>query len=349
MAGVRDYGYLNARIRARRSLLLGRDAILRLAGLPDTGLGLAELAGTPYAPEVGGLASDCSPLEIDLAVQAHLRRTFGSLRTWARGGASAAVDMVLSKGDVTDLKTVFRGKWGGRSAPEILGALNGFGSLPARAWEELAAQPDVRACISTLGRWRPEWAEALEEVARMPMSGVADLEERLDVVYHRDLLGGREITSRSDREVLALFARGLIDLSNLRALVRLDGSAVDRDQARRSYLPGGRVSLDEFAALWEGRDRGDLLPRMKSRRVAEIAREVYLRLSTKGRTSAERVIDLEERHLAHGLYLSPPLGIGPVVGWVWEKLWEAQLVRLILRGKREGLAPELVAEEVLVG
>lgn len=347
MTEARTYAYINGRIRAQKTSLLSRETLLRLAALPDTAAVVSELALTSYAPEVQALGPAPSGPQLDRAVGVHLRRTLGTLRAWAAGGQAPELAAVLSRGDIEDLKTVVRGKANDCSETAIRAALCGLGNLPVDAWEGMILQPDVEGCLSVLQRWRPGWADALAVEWFEGSARSIGLEEVLDRIYYRELLRGRSAAPWSSGRILTRFARKLIDLANLRTLVRAHGHPPARIDAGPLFLQGGSVRLKSFSELLEHGFEDEVVLLLPVGRLRELALEAAARLRADGRASAERHIDREEVRLARELYRGPALSIAPTLAWIWEKLHEGQMVRLLLRGKCDRVPAELFAAEVL--
>ena len=113
-----DFGYLNARLRVRRSQLLHEGFFgeaLRLS-FPEL---VKVLGETIYGPDLTG----DTLTDVDRAVLVHLSRTVGDLPRLVAGTALEAVNLILMRSDLANVKTILRGQQAGWAAEEIIGHL----------------------------------------------------------------------------------------------------------------------------------------------------------------------------------------------------------------------------------
>lgn len=115
-----DFGYLNARVRPRRNVLL-REGFFREAlnlSFPEL---VKVLGESIYGPDLTGEALG----DVDRAVTVHLNRTVGDLPRLVSGEARDAVSLLLMRADLANVKIILRGKAAGWPAEEIRGHLGG--------------------------------------------------------------------------------------------------------------------------------------------------------------------------------------------------------------------------------
>ena len=113
-----DFAYLNARIRARRSRLLPEGFFREALSLNFSEL-VKVLEESIYGPDLTGETLT----DIDRAVTVHLNRTVADLPRLVSGKAREAVSLLLMRSDLTNVKTILRGRTAGWSADEIAGHL----------------------------------------------------------------------------------------------------------------------------------------------------------------------------------------------------------------------------------
>lgn len=159
-----EFAYGNTRLRARRSSLLGADALDGLLVLDLDGL-LGALAETAYRADVEAALPRChGVLRVHAAVRSHLGRTLEELRGFYDGAARTLVDLQLSRWDVRNLVALVRGAVRRAPPDDVLGLLVPVGGLDDASAREIARQAEPAAAVQLLHAWRlptPADADAL--------------------------------------------------------------------------------------------------------------------------------------------------------------------------------------------
>ena len=321
-----DYGYLNARIRARRSRLLPEGFFREALGLTFSEL-VKVLGESIYGPDLtGGSMSD-----IDRAVTLHLNRTVGDLPRMVSGGAREAVHLMLLRTDLGNVKTVLRGKSLGWSAGEIAGLLGG-GTLPQSLYGAMAEAPDVPSLAQILSLLGHPLAKILREASKIS-SEPLEVEGSLDHAFYQEVLRRAE---QLGSPYLVDFIRFEIDALNLATGVKLFAVGFN-GASDRFFIRGGRyVGLGLFHRLASG-EMGALrdLRDTDFARVAEVrdlaALEQGLRCVrlAKARQGAKDV-----------------LGPGLANDYIHRMEWEASRIRLLARRAYYNLPPASVEQEI---
>jgi V/A-type H+-transporting ATPase subunit C len=320
-----DFAYLNARIRVRRSQLLHEGFFgeaLKLS-FPEM---VKVLGETIYGPDLTGDSLE----DVDRAVLVHLSRTVGDLPRLVAGEAREAVNLILMRSDLANVKTILRGKQAGWSTEEIMGHL-GAGTIPRAFYGLLAEAADAAALAQLLPLHHP-LARALRgalAASREPL----ELEIVLDQGFYRAMLRqSREL----DQPYLAHFIIFEIDALNLAAGLKLSTLGFT-EQLQRFFLPGGqRVSFHLFESLARG----------------EVAALEELGNTDFGRVAEVRDLTSLERGLRCLLLTKAREGVKDTLGagipndYVIQKEWEAGRIRLLARRSFFGLRPAVVESEV---
>jgi V/A-type H+-transporting ATPase subunit C len=321
-----DFGYLNARIRSRRSRLLHEGFFheaLNL-GFPEM---VKVLGESIYGSDLTGDAL----ADVDRAVTAHLNRSVADLPYLVSGKAREAVSLLLMRTDLANIKTIIRGKKAEWPADEIIGHL-GVGTLPKSLYNAFIEAPDVASLAQLLSLPKHPLAKALREasaVARDPL----ELEVSLDRTFYTAMLRrAREL----DQPYLADFVCFEVDALNLATGLKLSTVGF-KGEANRFFLPGGhRVVPTLFQRLADGEVAAlEELGNTDFRRVAEVRdlatleRGLRCSLLAKAREGAKDV-----------------LGAGLVIDYIQRKQWEAGRVRLLARRAYYNLPPAGVQPEV---
>ncbi|MEJ2672792.1 MAG: V-type ATPase subunit [Deltaproteobacteria bacterium] len=321
-----DFGYLNARLRVRRSRLLPEgffNEALRL-GFPEL---VKVLGETVYGPDLTG--EDLA--DVDQAAMAHLNRTVGDLPRLVAGEAREAVSLLLLRSDLANVRTILRGKQAGWTGEEIMGHL-GAGTIPPALYGHLVEAPDAASLAQLLTLPRHPIARALREAvaaSREPL----EMEITLDRRFYAALLRRAQ---ELNQPYLASFMRFEIDALNLATGLKLSTVGF-AGELPRFFLPGGRcvgqplfelLAAGEVAAL-EELSNTDFARVTEVRDLSTLERELRCLLLAKAKAGVKDV-----------------LGAGMANDYILQKEWEAGRIRLLARRAFFGLPPGAVEPEV---
>ena len=240
---IDDYGYLNARVRGLKGLLLtGRDveAALAAASLEEF---IAFLGSTPYAAAVAealtrhqgdrGGRGGAAP-----RLPAHHRPR----RAHRRRPPRRLLALVLGRWELFNVKTVLRGLHARAGLERVMGSTIPFGRLDEAALQELARQADVKAAIDLLAQWRLPYAPALRRAypAYRGRSDLHVLETALDRGFFAAALRGLD-PGRPDDAVVAGSLRREIDLILLGYALRAMHHGTPPADLDEIFIPGGQT------------------------------------------------------------------------------------------------------------
>jgi V/A-type H+/Na+-transporting ATPase subunit C len=321
-----DFGYLNARIRVRSARLL-HEGFFREAlhlSFPEF---VKVLAESTYGPDLTG----DTLAEVDRAVSLHLKRTTTDLPGLVTGRAREAMQLVLSGGDLADLKTLLHGKAAGWSVEDILGRLSA-GNFSQDLLGTLAAAPDAASIAQVLALQKHPLAGALRRALRAEHEPQA-----IDAALNREFFSATLRRARElDQPYLAAFLRAEIDALNLSGGVKLSVVGFE-GQPARFFLQGGRrvlfalfqrLASGETAALEELGDT-DFGRAAEAGDLATLERHLRCILLAKARAGVKDV-----------------LGAGIAVDYIQRKMWEAGRIRLLSRRAYYSLSPGEMEKEI---
>ena len=141
-----DLFYLDTRLHAMRAQLLSRREVETILALPDLSSIAAALRETPYGrfiESTGGEVPEAA--RIEEALRRNVSQTLARLLVLASGDCAEAVRLVLGRWEVQAVKTILRGIVSGASPAEILSSLVPTGLHDDAALEEMCRQADPRA------------------------------------------------------------------------------------------------------------------------------------------------------------------------------------------------------------
>src|SRR5512134_306449 len=352
-----DRFYLNTRLRAMRANLLTRQGLERILAVPDIPGIVAALREGPYGrpiDSVGGGGPEVA--RIEEALRRNVSETLSRLLAISAGDCSEAVRLVLGRWELQAVKTVVRGKAAGSSAGEILSALVPTGLHDEAALEEMCRQPSLRAVAELLVSWREPWGRPLLQ-ALSGYGGPRDLyllESALDRAWFRQaagtlrsIPGSREGLERED--ALSRFVSGSVDAINLMAALKAVEEGIVLTDRGRIFLPGGRVfDRDAFDRVLDSptlaealEESGRYLFRDPSAALPHPSPGVPILPAVE--RQAERALLRSSRALAR----VDPLGWGPLVSYLLDKLREVRNLRMIVRARAVDL-PEADLVRLLV-
>jgi len=146
-----DYGYVNARIRARLAGLLKPEDYDRLLSAEDTTALVRLLRETPYGPSLP--PGDGGAEAILLGIRKHLEKTVSEVLGFSGGEPAELFRIILGRWDVQNLLTLLRGKMKGLPAEEIAGDLIPVGSLDNTRLSELLKEESPSDILDRLASW----------------------------------------------------------------------------------------------------------------------------------------------------------------------------------------------------
>lgn len=317
-----DFGYLNARVRARRGSLLKESFFQEALDLsyPDF---LRLLSESVYGQELSGQGLP----DVDRAIGRTQARLVGDLPRLASGEAREAVRLLLLRNDLANLQAVLRAKATGRPFEEV--ALLP-GTLREALWQQAHEAQDPASMAQVLSVPGHPLAQALRGAIRETQD-LSRVEALLAKRFFENVAkASKGMEEAALRDYLALE----VDAENLRTALKLQGQDVP---AEALFIRGGRfVDRVRFARLLEG-DYA-VLDELAGTPFASLAgardlKELERRL---------RCVLLKEAKKGS----ADPLGAGLVLAYVKEREWEAMRLRLLARRAYFGLPRSQVEEEV---
>jgi vacuolar-type H+-ATPase subunit C/Vma6 len=342
-----DRFYLNTRLRAMRANLLARQELERILAVPDIPGIVAALREGPYGRPIdstGGGGTEVA--RIEEALRRNVSETLSRLLAISAGDCSGAVRLVLGRWELQVVKTVVRGVAAGASAGEILSALVPTGLHDEAALEEMCRQPSLRALAELLVSWREPWGRPLL-LAISGYGGPRDLyllESALDRAWFRQAAGTlRAIPGTRQglegEDALSRFVSGSVDGINLMTALKTVEERIVLPDRGRSFLPGGlRFNREAFDRVLDSptltealEEAGRYLYQDPSAALPPPSAGVPILPAVE--RQAERALLRSSRALAR----IDPLGWGPLVSYLLDKLREVRNLRMIVRARAADL------------
>jgi len=358
--GRADFGYGNARLRARKAGLLSRADYDALLGKKDVDGILGALADSPHGPEVEeALTRHHGTQRLQEAVRHHLARSLEETRSFYGERARELVDVFLSRWDLYNTITLLRGGAVVPRSEDALAHVYPMGALSDALAREIAHQNEFAAAVQLLVRWKlpdPETARGLRDAwPEYERTGdLPALEHAVAANWTARTAGALRETG-GDGAALRRFFERETDERNLLVALRLR-EALSRGETDRLpvldglgvYLPGGSMSIERL-------DDATCLPDANAVAAAFAANHEEWRLPlerwARGGDLAGLQHDLEKRRLenAVGLFTTgDPLGVDIAIAYAVAKENEARNLRLVGEGAARGLDPERVRARLVI-
>lgn len=352
----RDYGYLNARVRAMSSALFNREGYQKLLELSDVKSMFSFLLDSEYGQDlreaeqkVAGTVSRIETFEIGL--EANFHRVLGRLREMLDGEARKLFDLLLWKWDLQNIKTILRYKQIKASAGSFSQDFTFTGNLSRPQLDELSKADDVDAVINQLIAWGIDFVVPLLELSGERFGTQQNLvqENNLDKLYFAYMLKCSRKRNANYRVVNESF-KAEIDKVNLMTALRLVDYQVDLERAKNFFIPGGdKIQEEHFDKLIGCRSLDDAftyLERFSLRKIFESRKGLYDRI--KDVAVYERCLEENIAGQLYRLYRRDMLGFGVILGYLRLKYDELLNLRIIGRAKEFGMPDEITRGELIL-
>lgn len=332
-----DLGYLNARIRAWKGRLLGKEAYDGLIAAEGVKGLINRLKETDYARdiEIAAARYEDEGEILEGGLKASIAKAFNKLWKYAQPETRALLRAIFSLWEVYNLKTLIRARLYGIPPDASVSSLIPAGEMDESALKELNQQRDVQEIIKLLHTWGSPYAKPLENVVEQYLQErqLTLIELALDRFVHEQCLSIGAENSR-DREIVKQFIKDRIDSINISMLLKLSDENIALDNVVNYFLEGGeRIDKDSFLLLARSRNKRELLQDLagllKDKRWKTLVASI----------DPENIFFLEEqleefiRQKVCRLAVTEPLSIALAICLIYKKIREIKNLRLIVRAK----------------
>jgi V/A-type H+-transporting ATPase subunit C len=344
-----NYAYACARIRAKKSLLLEKDAYpkLLLMDLSEIGRYLGE---TQYKEEMSELASRYDGVNlIELGTSRNLARMNTQVLGFCTGDLHDMVEKYLGRWDMWNVKTILRGKFYGATAEEIQEDIVAAGRMNEEYLNYLIS-------LNTVG-------DVLEEVRKkgnMPIPDeikaqydatgtLAPIEDYMDKLFYERLIGSVEKKSGPEK-ILNTFLKREVDVANLMTLLKLKRESVELEKIGNYFIEGGQeLSVKELTRLAGLESFEATIGELTKLSFYEEIKEALEKAKAKGTLSdvaraLQKHLAVQSKKFSH-VY---PLSVLPIIDYMIRKKIEVDNIRIIARGKESGLDVDHIKELLVV-
>lgn len=244
------------------------------------------------------------------------------------------MDVLAVRYDAHNIKAMLKCSISGRSTE---GMLIDAGTIPLNNLEEMIRNESFRDMPGVLRKSIEAGIESYKNTGNP---------QNIDISIDRGMYEYMlEIAEKSNQDYILDFVRLLIDITNIKAFIRVKSQEKEREFYSRLFIKGGRLDFDLF-----GNSFGEALENLPGRMYhtdhygwVKEAIEEYMKSGNIGcieKCGDDYVIGLIKK----SKFIS--FGPEPIVAYVIAKESEIKMLRIIITGKLNGVSPEHLRERL---
>ncbi|MCR4429766.1 MAG: V-type ATP synthase subunit C [Tepidanaerobacteraceae bacterium] len=324
-----EFLYVSSRIKTLETALLGKSAIDRLMEAEGPEEALKLLGDTDYGPDMAEMENI---YDFEKALEKSLKRTFKTISDSMKD--FRLVRFFTLKNDYHNLKVIIKNKILGLEGKDYF---SGLGEVPAEELQKLVLE-DITASVP----------ESIKNAYRKAVQVYEETQDsqQIDLLLDRILFEELAELVESTKEVfLKEYFAAMVDLTNIRTMVRLMQMKADARILEKSLLSGGSLKRDAFIKLYAESMQGviDAFASSPYRKVVEEGISSWMDSGSPAvfeKLSDDYLLNLARR----GLY--KPYGPETVFGYLAARENETKILRIILVGKINGISSEMIKERL---
>ena len=337
------YAYVNARVRSMESRLLDDHKLNELieAGSLVEVVGLLE--DTDYGKYISTTSKDVYSVEKSLDM--HLAHIYKTLAEISPDRSKKILELFEKRYDVKNIKTILRAKYAGLDGESTFKILIPLGRIPENKLRELCEAKTVEEVVN--GLEGTEYGKILSEnLSIYEESGnLIPLELALDRYILESLWKVVGIEGTNE-DIFKEFIGRMIDIENLKIILRCKGERVS-SEVILNYLLGVGYELPpwKLKELAEAESMEGVVSSLEGTEYSNIISgclEEYEKC--KSAYVFERALDNYLVEIGKKLSLRQAFGVGPIIGFITSKEMEIKKLKVIIKGKVEGLSPRDIRE-----
>ncbi|MBQ3077289.1 MAG: V-type ATPase subunit [Clostridia bacterium] len=319
-----DFLMISGRIKSREVRLVDDQTVDKLIEAPDWAEVLKILAERGY--DVSGLTGE----EKNLAAQL-CERDRAETAAVAKSAGAGMFDCFLYSNDYHNLKVALKNEL--LSEPREIYMTGG--SVPVEELREAVRTREYKALTDLMARGV---AEALETSNRTGNSQFIDIV--LDRYCFRDMTAAAEKVGNA---FLSGYVRTLIDVANVKALLRLRKMGKSPEFAALVFFEGGNASPERFTAAYTATD--DELPNLLGG-AADLMQKALAELSGGGGMSGFELFcdNYLMDYIKNAKFV--PYGAEVPMAYLLAKETEYKVVSMIIAGRQTGLDAQSIKERL---
>lgn len=346
LAETAPFAYVNARVRSMESRLLKdhkMNELIEASGATELIGFLEDTDYGPYLSEVLGQSED--PVIVEKALDIHLAHVYKTLANISPDAARKILKLLEKKFDVKNIKTLLRAKYVGLDAEETFKLLIPLGTISEAKLRELSETKTVEEIVNALEGtgFSSILSEALTDYENT--GKLTALEMTLDKSILESLWKNVSVDG-TEKDLFKEFIGTMIDIENLKLILK--GKA---DGLSSEVISNYTTSKGYELAAWKLKELADVesiegvISSLEGTKYASIVNE-NLEEFEKVRSVYvfEKALDNYLVKMGKKLSLRQPFGIGPIIGLITSKELEIKNLKVIIKGKIEGMSASEIRE-----
>jgi V/A-type H+-transporting ATPase subunit C len=346
--GKGNYAYACARVRAKKSALLGKDVFSKflMMDLNEIGRFLGE---TNYETEMSELGARYEGVNlIELGTSRNLARVYKEILGFTQGELRDMVASYLTRWDQWNVKTILRGKYYGATMDEVREDLVPAGKLREDDLNVLLSMGSISEILDALNVY--DMAIPDDVRAEYDKAGtLSPLEDYLDKEYYAHLLATISDRTAPRARFLMHICRE-IDETNLMTLLKMKVEGLRAEKIVGFFIDGGgEINKTEFARLAAAESAEQLADELvKFSFYEDIKDELDKMKQTKSVTGVSLAMKRYTLKKAETFSHLFPLSVLPIIDYLIRKKNEVDNIRIIARSKESGIDPESIKKLLVI-
>lgn len=350
--------YANSRVRGQRTKLISNDELQHLLDMGTVQEMITYLSGSKYDKYLSKSAlTQEGASVVGMAAAEYLHETTRQTVNLYPPKSAQCLVVLAAQGDITDLKTLVRGKLAGTASDVLIDSFIGAGITIARKdLQLLATAPSLQDAIAMASALAMPYARAFREGARLIRGSeerlsdaLAQFELVLDRTYYAwalDTLGG----SGDKSDITYDYIRTNIDMGNIILAMRAVVAQIEVSDVQTYFIEGGAaIDRRKFIKLVKAQTIDELVELLRNTpyfRVLDKALSEYVLSNSLSAFDSELHLWLYKEMLQTGK--RDYLGLGLPVAYLLALQAETTNLRIIAHAKEFSIAPDVIREELIL-
>lgn len=333
---LKKYPYTYARVAAMRGMLLTKEQYHKLVKMQLNSIIKHLEEETTYKKQINMLAVHYSGVDlIEHALNLNLSETTEKLRQISSKELQILIDAYLLFYDISNIKTLLRGKKGGYSADYIRSLLVTAGILKQEYLMSLLGKEKLSEIVKAI---RLNGFK-LQDAIKSNTEDLSEIENLLDKWYFNQLKKLAE-TIPKEGELLKNFIKDEISITNIKTLLRLKRAGMSQDTILKFMFHGGRFSSSKLSHL-ASLNIQDL--------IAELKETTYGSAFKEG-DFIDYELALEKLHIRRNILITHqnPLTVVSILSFMFAKGTEVDNLKTLVKAKQLGIEQEYIENKLLV-
>ena len=337
------FAYVNARVRSMESRLLDEHKINELIEAAGMSEFIGFLEDTDYGQYLSEVSNDS--IGIEKALNTHLAHVYQTLANISPDKARKILKLFEKKFDVQNIKTLLRAKYVGLDAEETFKLIIPLGTIPENKLRELCETKSIEEVLN--GLEGTEYSKILSnELAMYEQTGkLISFELALDKYILEGLWKSVGIEGISE-DIFKEFVGAMIDIENLKVILRAKSDNLSSEDILNYILNVGyEIAPWKLKELAEAESIEGVISALEGTIYGSIISENLEEYEKTGSVYVfEKALDKHLAEVGRKLSLRQPFGVGPIIGLITSKEQEIKNLKIIIKGKIEGLSSNQIRE-----